>query len=882
MRVRRVNLAIMAIAGFFLLALVGVRTAFLEQERAAALERAEVGTRDLARVLEEYARRTFETADLATQQVAASVAAAGGAAATADNRDFHESLRRLTEASTGDYLSVVDGSGRLTATSIGFPAATADFSDRAWFRAHLAGVERHVGEAILSRVTQEILFTFTRALRRQDGSLEGVVQVAQRLGFFQDQAAASEVGSGAALAMYDADGRILARTGMTPEMVGRGIGDTPVLAELAGAASGTYHGVSGFDGQDRIVSFRRLPDWSVIVTASVPVDSALASFRATVAWSGAIIGSVTIGLVLLTALALRLAAREEGVRVDLARANAALRDAATGLEARVAERTSALAAARDALAQSEARFRAIFDSTFQFIGLLAPDGTLLEVNETALAFGGIRREDVVGRHFWDTSWWDMGEPTRHRLRAAIAAAAAGIPQRYEVVVRGGDRIAAIDFSIRPLRDAEGRVTLLVPEGHDLTELKAAEAQLREAQKMETLGQLTGGVAHDFNNLLMAVLGNLALLKKRMPEDPRLARLVDGALQGAERGAALTQRLLAFARRQELRPEPVDLVQLVRGMQALMERSVGPGVDIVTELPEDLPAALADANQLELALLNLVVNARDAMPGGGRIVVTASETLAPSPGAPSGLTPGRYLRLGVRDTGSGMDGPTLARAAEPFFTTKGPGRGSGLGLSMVQGLAQQSGGGLALSSRLGAGTLAEVWLPRAGRAAEAARPLILAEPARGEPRRVLVVDDDPLVVAGTAMMLDDLGHQPITAQSGAEALDMLDRGMEVDLVLTDFAMPGMNGLELAERLRRDRPTLKLALATGYAELPVTETAWLPRVNKPYRQQELAALIATLSERRPMADAPGATPPGRPGVAAAAAAPVAGHPPPGFGA
>ena len=200
MPVRRVSLAIIAIAGLFLASLFGVRMTFLDQERAAALERAEIGTRDLARVLEEYARRAFETADLTTQQVATRVAAAGG---------------------------------------IGFPAATADFSDRAWLRAHVEGAERHVGEAILSRVTQEILFTYTRALRRQDGSLDGAVQVAQRLGFFQEQAVASEVGSGASLAMFDIDGRILARTGMTPAMVGGSIAGTPMLTDFAGRASGT-------------------------------------------------------------------------------------------------------------------------------------------------------------------------------------------------------------------------------------------------------------------------------------------------------------------------------------------------------------------------------------------------------------------------------------------------------------------------------------------------------------------------------------------------------------------------------------------------------------------------------------------------------------------
>jgi PAS domain S-box-containing protein len=839
---RRVSVAILAIAGLFLLSLAGVRMAFLEQERAAAQERAEIGTRELARLLEQYARRTFETADLISHQVATRVAALGGPAAVAGDEEFHRWLKDLSRRTAGDYIMVVDGGALPVALNHVFPAPHLDFRDRRWFQAHLAGADRHVGEAIYSRVTREILFTYSIAIRDRAGRLTGAVQVAQRPGFFQQQAEASEIGQGTVLAMLDVEGRILARTGMTQDQVGRTITVAPPSATNG---AGTLHVPSAIDGDARIISYRHLADWPVIVAASVPVDSAFAPYRAALVWSGGIVGAVAFGLVFLTALALRLARREEKAREELARANAALRDAATELEQRVAERTRALAAARDQLAESEHRFRAIFNSTMQFIGLMAPDGTLLEANDAALAFGGVRREEVVGHKVWETRWFEMGEATQARLHAAVAAAAAGTPQRYEEVVRGGDRLAAIDFSIRPLRDATGRVTLLVPEGHDLTELKAAEARLREAQKMETLGQLTGGVAHDFNNLLMAVLGNLALLKKRLPEDPRLARLVDGALQGAERGAALTQRLLAFARRQELRPAPVDLAQLVRGMQELLERSVGPGIRIVAELPDGLPAAMVDANQLELALLNLAVNARDAMPQGGTITVALAAAQAPSPGAPT-LTPGAYLRLSVQDTGAGMDARTLARATEPFFTTKGPGRGSGLGLSMVQGLAQQSGGGLALTSRPGAGTLAAIWLPRATEAAAASPPAPDEAPeARPEPRRVLVVDDDPLVAAGTALMLEDLGHAASVARSAPEALEMLDAGSGFDLVLTDYAMPGMNGLDLADRLRRDRPGLKVALATGHAELPAEETEWLPRINKPYGQKELAALVARLT-------------------------------------
>ena len=256
------------------------------------------------------------------------------------------------------------------------------------------------------------------------------------------------------------------------------------------------------------------------------------------------------------------------------------------------------------------------------------------------------------------------------------------------------------------------------------EREAALAQVHEMQKLESLGQLTGGVAHDFNNLLMVILGNLELLRKRLPEDPRLLRLVDGAMQGAERGATLTKRMLAFARRQELRPETVDVPRLVDGMEEMLRRTLGPGIQIVTAYRTDLPAIRVDPSQLELALLNLALNARDAMPHGGRLVI-GGRCLAAGVGAPPELADGHYVCLTVSDTGAGMDEATLKRAAEPFFTTKGAGKGTGLGLSMVHGLAAQSGGAMRITSQPGDGTTVELWLPVSEAAAMAD---VLPQPA----------------------------------------------------------------------------------------------------------------------------------------------------------
>jgi signal transduction histidine kinase len=381
------------------------------------------------------------------------------------------------------------------------------------------------------------------------------------------------------------------------------------------------------------------------------------------------------------------------------------------------------------------------------------------------------------------------------------------------------------------------------------EREAAWAQVHEMQKLESIGQLTGGVAHDFNNLLMVILGNLQLLRKRLPEDPRLLRLVDGAMQGADRGATLTKHMLAFARRQELRPETVDVPRLVNGMEEMLRRTLGPGIQIVTTYRPDLPPIRVDPNQLELALLNLALNARDAMPYGGRLVIGGS-CVASGADHPKDLEAGRYVCLTVSDSGAGMDEATLRRAADPFFTTKGVGKGTGLGLSMVQGVAAQSGGAMRITSTPGDGTTVELWLPLSDTASVAdAAPEAALFRAGGGSCRVMVVDDDPLVVASTAAMLEDVGHIVAEALSGARALDMLRLGTKVDVVVTDHAMPGMSGSELARQIRLQWPDLPVILATGYAELPSSVDPSLPRLSKPYLQEELVAQIAKVTSVAP---------------------------------
>ncbi|PMS36604.1 phospho-acceptor domain-containing protein [Trinickia symbiotica] len=377
---------------------------------------------------------------------------------------------------------------------------------------------------------------------------------------------------------------------------------------------------------------------------------------------------------------------------------------------------------------------------------------------------------------------------------------------------------------------------------EMRQRERTEEALRQVQKMEMIGQLTGGVAHDFNNLLMAVMGNLELLRKQASNE-RIVRLIDGALRGAQRGASLTQRLLAFTRQQDLRIEPTHLSHLVRGMIDLLERSVGASIELKFALPEDLPLTLVDANQIELAVLNLVVNARDAMPDGGAVSIAVD---AVHSSKCADLEAGDYVRLTVSDTGHGMDPKTLSRATEPFFTTKEVGKGTGLGLSMIHGLALQLNGALRLSSAAGRGTQAELWLPVTSQAlsvpatAEPESPVI--EPAVAARATILLVDDDALISTSTAYLLEDMGHEVIEVNSGADALSVLEQGRNVDLLITDYAMPKMTGAQLARAARELRPGLPILIATGYADLPQAMSMDIPRLRKPYQQKQLVAEIA----------------------------------------
>jgi PAS domain S-box-containing protein len=506
--------------------------------------------------------------------------------------------------------------------------------------------------------------------------------------------------------------------------------------------------------------------------------------------------------------------------------------------------------AQEALRRSQEQFRLLVQGVTDYaLYMLSPEGIVTNWNIGGQRIKGYAPEEIIGRHF---SQLYTAEDRARGLpgRALETAAREG---RFESegwrLRKDASRFWA-HVVIDPIRASDGTLLGFAKITRDITERKAAQDSLdraREAlfqsQKMEAVGQLTGGVAHDFNNLLMAVLGSLELLRKRLPDDPQQMRLLDNAILGAKRGATLTQRMLAFARRQDLDAQPLDLSVLVHGMGELLERSLGMDVQIEMVFPASLPRIVADQNQLELALLNLCVNARDAMKDGGSIRISAREERV-GPNRTSGLAAGEYICLAVIDTGEGMDAETLARATEPFFTTKGVGKGTGLGLSMVHGMAEQMGGRLILKSRPGEGTMAEIWLPGVKETAPAGRAQAetTREPARAAGGlRILAVDDDRLVLFNTTAMLEDLGHTVVEAVSGEEALELL-REHHFDLVITDQSMPRMTGVQLMEAIGAGWPDLPVILATGYAEIPGGVQVKAPRLSKPFTEKELAQAVA----------------------------------------
>jgi PAS domain S-box-containing protein len=546
-----------------------------------------------------------------------------------------------------------------------------------------------------------------------------------------------------------------------------------------------------------------------------------------------------------------LPARMLGIAIDSTRrreaeeaAEAALRDSESRL-LELNDRLEQLAERRSRqLHASRAQIQAIFDNSPDWLTLFrhTKDGRFIyeDLNHATERAYGLGYDEVIGRPLEDILGEEQAQlPLRH-LRECIRS---GETQRYTARRTMAGVTRTIDVMFVRVPELHEGDYFIMSTARDLTEREAMEERLRQSQKMEAVGQLTGGIAHDFNNLLTAIIGNLELLEPRIASDASAANYLGGAQRAAENGARLTEQLLAFSRRQHLEARIVDLNAVIAGMRDLLSRTIGATIRVRTNLSPELWPALADPTQIEIAILNLAINARDAMPLGGSLTIETQNLTSSADPIPSEVGERDCIRITVRDTGTGMSEEVLRSAVEPFFTTKDVGKGSGLGLSQVYGMVRQSNGTLQIESRVGDGSAVHLYLPRADAEASDARDRRGGATAAEAGGRILVVDDDPAVRDVTVQMLRQIGYGVTEADSGQAALDALARGEVYDLLLIDVAMPGLSGIETVRRARQRWPGLRVLYVTGYADFAGAEqrTGDDPLIKKPFRLAELRSEV-----------------------------------------
>jgi PAS domain S-box-containing protein len=539
---------------------------------------------------------------------------------------------------------------------------------------------------------------------------------------------------------------------------------------------------------------------------------------------------------------------------DRKRIEEELRRFSERLEEKVAERTKELSDVVTQLRQSERRFRLLVESVTDYaIFMLDPDGFITNWNAGAERIKGYSGSEIIGKHFsvfYPEEDRKAGRPDRALLGARHTGRFEGEGWRLR---KDGTRFWA-NAIIDAIHDESGALIGFAKVTRDLTERREMEEQLRHALKMEAIGQLTGGVAHDFNNLLTAVMANIDFISAEAEKpsqiyEDRVKRHAEAAMRAANRGAMLTHQLLAFARKQTLAPKPTSLNDLVTGMSDMLRRTLGGTVRVELGLANGLWATLVDPNQIESALLNLAINARDAMPDGGVLFIETANRRMGFMNHRQGLEPGDYVVVAVTDTGSGMTEEIRAKAFDPFFTTKDVGKGSGLGLSQVYGIARQSGGIAEIESVVGRGTTVRIYLPRARQAADSSR-----SPGKVSATHpdlsgvcVLVVDDDDSVRDVVVEALGEAGCAVNAVSSGRAALEAL-RADRFDLAVIDFAMPGLNGADTAVLVRAQRPDLPILFITGRADLPVLQSVGNSAVlQKPFVASDLFAKLRSVLQR-----------------------------------
>ncbi len=809
-------------------------------EREQAIAQAERNARNLNDVLAAQTREQFQSIDKSLTAILQRIHPDVITDEDQSERTYdllRDALR--TAPSSVLFYYLVSSDGHMLNTSLDPTRVMQDLSSRPGFRLQRddPSVQFFIGPTLRglpNSLTDRLIFSVNRRITRSDGSFGGLVSALIAVDLLTDLYDALNVGEDGVVSLIHRQGHMLARSPIDERVIGSDFSGSNVFVNGVNKApvgfSTTY---SVADGKARITAYRVVDDFPLVVTVGLLRDAELASWQRYATISA--VATISIAVLLL----LMLSVMQKRIRQSI-------RDEGRFIEAEL-RRKQELETYSQQL--QKAQEMANIGTWRMNIG-----SDVIEISPMLQRLAG---RDVTGKDSYSQSSLTIHPDDRERYFAARdTVIQTGQPQQVEYRLLHPDGSLRYRWSEMQCEvDDKGEPCAVFATEQDITDRKTTDEQLRQSQKMETIGHLTGGVAHDFNTLLMVVMGNLDLLLDRLKHDPDTAGIVNAAISAAERGASLTRQLLAYARRQPLAPSDLDVNAAVQGISRLLRRTLGEQIEIETILGGGVWHALADGTQVENAVLNLAINARDAMPTGGKLTLETSNASFDDSyaGLNDEVLPGQYVMIAVTDTGTGMPADVAARAFEPFFTTKPVGRGTGLGLSMVYGFAKQSGGHAKIYSELGHGTTVRLYLPRARNTSTAESADTAPATSAVANETILVVEDDELVRSTVERMLKESGYKIYLAPTAEDALPILDSDTHIDLLFTDVVLPGkMGGKALAEYALLRRPGLTVLYSSGYTQNSIIHQGRLDAdvelLSKPYKKADLVRRLRSLLNKR----------------------------------